>query len=339
MVKIIVDAMGGDNAPEAPILGAVEALSRDPELSVLFTGDRETVEKVLAGTSYPADRVEIRHTAEVIENEEHDPATAVRDKRDSSMVVGCALVKAKEADGMVSAGNTGALLSAATLFTGRIPGVQRPVLSVALPSGEIPTLLLDVGANMDAKSVWLVQFAKMSTIYMRKRYGLESPTVGLLNVGTEPGKGNAQAKEAYEALSAEPSVNFVGNVEAREALSGRVNVIVTDAFAGNVLLKTVEGTASYIVDLLKGGIYGSLRGKLGGLLLKPVMKTLKSKLDPSAVGGTPLLGVNGAVLKAHGNSKAPAFANAILQAKTFAESGINAEIEQSIKAKAPEATA
>ena len=332
MITILVDAMGGDHAPEAPIAGALGALQADENLAVILTGDEETIRRELAGKTYPADRLSIRHTTQVIENEEHNPAEAVRDKRDSSMVVGCTMVKNKEADGMVSAGNTGALLSAATLFTGRIPGVKRPVLSVALPAGDIPTMLLDVGANMDAKSEWLLQFAKMSSIYMRKRYQLENPTVGLLNVGTEPGKGNEQAKEAFEVLSAEPTVNFVGNVEAREALSGRTHIIVADAFAGNVLLKTIEGTAGYIVTLLKQGIYGSLRGKLGGLLLKPVMKTLKGKLDPSAVGGTPLLGINGAVLKAHGNSKADAFTNAILQARDFAASDINAEIERSLKA-------
>lgn len=332
MITILVDAMGGDNAPQAPIAGALSALEKDKDLAIILTGDEATIRAQLSGKTYPADRLSIRHTTQVIENEEHNPAEAVRDKRDSSMVVGCTMVKNKEADGMVSAGNTGALLSAATLFTGRIPGVKRPVLSVALPSGDIPTMLLDVGANMDAKSEWLLQFAKMSSIYMRKRYNIESPTVGLLNVGTEPGKGNEQAKEAFEVLSAEPSINFVGNVEAREAMSGRTNIIVTDAFAGNVLLKTIEGTAGYIVTLLKDGIYGSFRGKLGGLLLKPVMKTLKGKLDPSAVGGTPLLGVNGAVLKAHGNSKADAFANAILQARDFATSNVNAEIELSLKA-------
>ncbi len=334
MIRIAVDAMGGDHAPEAPILGALEALEKDEELQIVLTGDETLIQSVLAGKSYPAARVEIRHTTQVIENEEHNPADAVRDKRDSSMVVGCSMVKSGEADGLVSAGNTGALLSGATLFTGRLKGVQRPVLSVALPAGDIPTLLLDVGANMDAKALWMVQFARMSTIYMKKYYGLESPSIGLLNVGTEPGKGNAQAKEFFDALSAEEGLNFVGNVEAREALSGRVNIIVTDAFAGNVLLKSIEGTADYIVKLLKGGIYGSLRGKLGGLLLKPVMKTLKGKLDPSAVGGTPLLGIKGAVIKAHGNSKAPAFANAVLQCRDFIRSDINADIEKSFSEKA-----
>ncbi len=332
MITIAVDAMGGDHAPEAPVLGALEALRRDEELSVVLTGDEETIRALLKGQDYPAGRLTVRHTTQRIENEEHNPAEAVRDKRDSSMVVGCSMVKSGEVMGLVSAGNTGALLSAATLFTGRLKGVQRPVLSVALPAGDTPTLLLDVGANMDAKSLWMNQFARMSTIYMKKYYGLESPSVGLLNVGTEPGKGNAQAKEFFDELSALEGIRFIGNVEAREALSGRADIIVTDAFAGNVLLKSIEGTADYIVKLLKGGIYGSLRGKLGGLLLKPVMKTLKGKLDPSAVGGTPLLGVKGAVIKAHGNSKAAAFANAILQARDFACSDINTEIENSLNA-------
>lgn len=331
MIHIAVDAMGGDNAPWAPIRGAVAALNRDKDLKITLTGDEATVRKELEGLKYPADRLEIRHTTEVIENEEHNPADAVRDKRDSSMVVACAMVKKKEADGVVSAGNTGALLSAATLFTGRIKGIQRPVLSVELPAGDTPTMLLDVGANMDAKTVWILQFARMSRIYMQRTYGIENPKIGLLNVGTEPGKGNEQTKEFFEALSAEDGLNFIGNVEAREALSGRADIIVADAFAGNVLLKGIEGTASYMAGLLKSGIYANLRGKLGGLLLKPVMGTLKQKLDPNAVGGTPLLGIDGAVIKAHGNSKETAFTNAILRAKEFAGSGINDEIREQVK--------
>lgn len=331
MYKVIVDAMGGDHAPEAPVLGALKALEEDPQLQVILTGQQEVIEGILQGKEYDRERLEIRHAAEIIENEEHSPAEAIRDKKDSSMAVAMRMLKNEEADGMVSAGNTGALLAGATLIVGRIRGIQRPALSVALPAGDIPTLLLDVGANMDAKTSYLVQFARMSSIYMRKQYGLEKPRVGLLNVGTEPGKGNAQTKEAFEALSADPEICFSGNVEAREALSGRVDILVTDGFAGNVLLKTIEGTASYIVDLLKTEIYGSLRGKLGGLLLKPGMKKLKGKLDPSAVGGTPLLGIDGAVIKAHGNSRAAAFANAIGQCRAFVASGINEEIAAQIR--------
>lgn len=331
MVRVVVDAMGGDNAPEAPVGGALQALEKDPLLQVVLTGSKEVLERALAGKIYDRERLTLCYTSEVIENEEHSPAEAIREKKDSSMAVAMRMVKNKEADGMVSAGNTGALLAGATLVVGRIPGVQRPVLSIELPSGDTPTLLLDVGANMDAKSSYLVQFAQMSSIYMRKQYGLKQPRVGLLNVGVEPGKGNIQSKEAFEALSQHEELCFIGNVEAREALFGRADIIVTDGFAGNVLLKSIEGTAEYIVKLLKSGIFGSLRGKLGGMMLKPVMKQLKGKMDPSAIGGTPLLGIDGAVVKAHGNSKAGAFANAIKKCSDFVASGINEEIAEHIK--------
>jgi glycerol-3-phosphate acyltransferase PlsX len=331
MVTVVVDAMGGDYAPKAPVEGALQALEQNPQLQIILTGSKEALESALEGKTYDSKRLSLHYTSEVIENEEHSPAEAIREKRDSSMAVGLRMVKEKQADGMVSAGNTGALLAGGTLLVGRIPGVARPVLSIELPVGEIPTLLLDVGANMDAKTSYLVQFAQMSTIYMRKQYGLEAPKVGLLNVGVEPGKGNAQAKEAFEALQQQEGIHFIGNVEAREVLFGRADIVVTDAFAGNVLLKSIEGTAEYIVKLLKSGIYASTRGKLGGLLLKPVMKQLKGKLDPASVGGTPLLGVNGAVIKAHGNSKAGAFANAIRKCSEFASSGITAEIADKIK--------
>lgn len=331
MYTVVVDAMGGDNAPQAPVLGALEALKEDAELRVILVGRKEEVDSVLNGQTYDTERLSFRQAEEVIQNEEHSPAEAIRDKRDSSMAVALRMVKEKEADGMVSAGNTGALLAGATLIVGRIPGVQRPALSIALPSGDTPTLLLDVGANMDAKASYLDQFARMSSIYMRKQYGVERPKVGLLNVGTEEGKGNAQAKEAYEVLKQDTELCFIGNVEAREGLSGRADIIVTDGFAGNVMLKTMEGTAEYIGKLLKSGIYGSLRGKLGGALLKPVLAQFKRKMNPSAIGGTPLLGINGAVLKAHGNSKAPAFANAISRCRDFIASGINEEIAASLR--------
>ncbi len=329
--KIIVDAMGGDHAPQAPILGALQALRKDPQLQIIFTGKEEVIRQVLEGQDYPQDRVEIRHTSEVIENEEHSPAEAIRDKKDSSMVVAMYMVKNGEAQGMVSAGNTGALLAGSTLLVGRIRGVQRPALSVALPTGKTPSLLLDVGANMDSKPSYLVQFAQMSSIYMKKEYGMESPKVGLLNVGVEPGKGNALSKEVFGLLSAEEGINFIGNVEAREVLDGRADIIVTDGFAGNILLKSIEGTAGYIIKLLKSEIYKTLKTKVGGMLLKPVFSVLKGKLDPSAVGGTPLLGINGAVIKAHGNSKETAFANAITQCGRFIDSGIIEEITNNIK--------
>ena len=328
---IVVDAMGGDYAPQAPIGGALLALEQNPDLSIVLTGTKEAVEKELAGKTYDQERLTIRPTTEVVENEEHSPVEAIRKKKDSSMVVALKMVKNKEVDGFVSAGNTGAVLSGATLLVGRIRGVQRPALTVAFPTGDIPTLVLDVGANMDSKPGYLVQFARMCEIYCRKQYGIARPKVGLLNVGVEPGKGNSLVKEVYELLQKETDMNFIGNVEAREVFSGDINIVVTDGFAGNVLLKNTEGVVSFIFKKLKKEMYSNLRSKIGALLLKPAMMKLKADLDPRAVGGTPMLGVDGAVIKAHGNSNDVAVANAIKQCLHFIESGVNEEIRANLK--------
>lgn len=329
--KIVVDAMGGDYAPQAPVGGALLALSQCPELSIVLTGNEEAIRKELAGKSYDAERLTIHPTTEVVENEEHSPVEAIRKKKDSSMVVALKMLKQQEVDGFVSAGNTGAVLSGATLLVGRIAGVQRPALTVALPTGELPTLVLDVGANMDSKPGYLVQFARMCQIYFRKQYGIAQPKVGLLNVGVEPGKGNALVKEVYELLKQEEDMHFIGNVEAREVMSGDVHIVVTDGFAGNVLLKNTEGVVSFILKKMKKELYSSLRTKIGALLIKPALLALKKDLDPRAVGGTPMLGVDGAVIKAHGNSNDVAIANAVRQCLTFIDSGVNDEIRAKLK--------
>lgn len=329
--KIVVDAMGGDYAPQAPIGGALMALEQNPELSIVLTGTKEVVEKELQGKAYDQKRLTICPTTEVVENEEHSPVEAIRKKKDSSMVVALKMIKNQEAEGFVSAGNTGAVLSGATLLVGRIRGVQRPALTVAFPTGEIPTLVLDIGANMDSKPGYLLQFARMCEIYCRKLYGVQNPKVGLLNVGVEPGKGNSLVKEVYEMLKKEPNMNFVGNVEAREVFSGDIHIVVTDGFAGNVLLKNTEGVVSFIFKKLKKEMYANLRSKIGALLLKPAFKKLKEELDPRAVGGTPMLGVDGAVIKAHGNSNDVAVANAIRQCLKFIESGVNEEIRANLQ--------
>lgn len=331
--KIVVDAMGGDYAPGAPIGGALLALERFPNLHVILTGTRKVIEKELAGKTYDKERLQIHETTEVVENEEHSPAEAIRKKKDSSMVVGLKKVRAGEADGFVSAGNTGAVLSGATLLVGRIKGIMRPALTVAFPTGDIPTLVLDIGANMDSKPEWLVQFAKMCEIYCRKLYGIAKPKVGLLNVGVEPGKGNELVKQVYEMLLQEEGMNFIGNIEAREVFSGDMNIVVTDAFAGNVLLKNTEGVADFIMKKLKKELYSTFRTKIGALLAKPALMKLKADLDPRAVGGTPLLGVDGAVIKAHGNSNDEAVSNAIRQCLQFIETGVNEEIRNALGKK------
>ncbi len=337
--KIVIDGMGGDYAPQAPVNGALMALEMNPELSIVLTGTKEALEKELEGKTYDKNRLTLVYTTEVVENEEHSPVEAIRRKKDSSMVVALKMVKNKEVDGFVFAGNTGAVLSGATLLVGRIKGVQRPALTVALPSGEIPVLVLDIGANMDSKPSYLVQYAKMCEIYCRKLYGVAKPSIGLLNVGVEPGKGNALSKEVYELLMAEKEqgMNFIGNVEAREVFSGDMNIVVTDAFAGNVLLKNTEGVVSFIFKALKKAMYSNLRSKIGALLLKPALMELKGKLDPRAVGGTPLLGVDGAVIKAHGNSNDVAISNAVKQCLSFIKTEVNEEIRANLKKEPKEA--
>ncbi len=323
---IVVDAMGGDNAPEAPVQGAAAALKENPDLSLILTGREPVLRDLLAKESCDPKRLRIVHTEEVVENGEHSPAEAVRKKKDSSLAVALRMLRDGKAQGFVSAGNTGAVLSGGTLIAGRIRGILRPALTLAIPVSDPPVVLLDVGANMDCKSAYLAQFARMGSIYCRKMFGLESPRVGLLNVGTEEGKGNALTREAYPLLQNDKRIHFVGNVEAREGLLGAADILVCDAFAGNVLLKTIEGTAGYILNTLKAEIHASAKAKVGAMFLMPTLKRLKARLDPSSVGGTPLLGVNGAVIKAHGNSDARAIASAIRQCGNFIASGVNEAI-------------
>lgn len=337
MRTIIIDGMGGDYAPSGPVDGALRALKLYPELSIILTGTKEVLEKELEGKEYDKDRLTLRATSEVIENEEESPVEAIRKKKDSSMVVGLDMVKKGEADGMVSAGNTGALLAGATFVTGRIRGVGRPALTLALPMGKRPTVLLDVGANMDCKPAYLLQFARMADIYYRKLYKVERPRIGLLNVGAEEHKGNALSKETYQLLKEAKDLNFVGNCEARDVFGDDFDVVVTDAFAGNVLIKSMEGLGSFIKVKLKENLMKTIRGKIGGLFAKPAIYELKNSLDPNTVGGCPLLGVKGAVIKAHGNSKGEAFASAIGQCLKFIDTGVNDEISERLGKKTEEA--
>lgn len=329
---IVIDAMGGDYAPQGPVGGALLALKEHDNLKIVLTGTEEVIRKELEGKTYDADRLIIRPTTEVIENEEESPVEAIRKKKDSSMVVGLSMVRNKEADGIVSAGNTGAYLAGATFVVGRIKGVARPALTLGLPTaGKYPALLLDAGANMDCKPGYLMQFARMAEAYYRNLYGVKDPKIGLLNVGVESHKGNELTKAVYPMLKEAEDLNFAGNCEAREVMSGDFHIIVTDGFAGNVLVKGLEGVSSFMLNGLKEGIMSSLRGKIGGLLVKPSLAKVKSKLDPRAVGGCPLLGVKGAVIKAHGNSKEEAIASAVRQCLVFLETGVNEEIAERMK--------
>lgn len=331
-MRIAVDIMGGDNAPDAVIEGCLMALPRLlSETELLLFGDEAAIRSGLLHAEGALDRLQILPTSEVIGCDE-SPTRAIRAKRDSSLVRAVQAVADGKADCVVSAGNTGALLTAATLIIRRIAGVKRPALAPLLPTvagGHV--LLLDSGANTDCKPPYLQQFALMGAAYMTCVQGLERPRVGLLNNGAEAEKGSELTKAAYALLQQTP-VNFTGNCEARDALSGAFDVIVCDGFDGNVLLKGIEGTAGAMMTLLRQNLYATLRTKLGAALAKPAFRALKHALDYTEHGGAPLLGVRGGVIKAHGSSNAKAFSNAILQAERLVTGGVTGQIAQILAA-------
>lgn len=329
---LALDAMGGDNAPQAVVDGALMALRElDEDIVIWLFGDEKQIKDCLAGKEYPADRLVIKPASEVITCEEA-PAVAVRRKKDSSMVLAAKAVADKEADCFISAGSTGAVLSCGTLVIRRIKDVQRPALAPLIPNlrgGH--TMIIDAGANVDCKPLYLVQFAQMGSAYMELVEGVKEPYVGLLNNGEEAEKGNEQTKETYPMLQELEGIHFAGNCEARELMSGDFDVVVTDGFAGNVLLKSTEGTAKAITSMLKTELMGSLRGTIGGAIAKPAFAALKKKMDYTEVGGAPLLGVNGGVIKAHGSSNAKAFFNAVRQAEKLVRGGVTEKIAAAVQ--------
>lgn len=320
---LALDAMGGDLAPQAAIEGALEALNiLGTDVTIHLYGLKEEIEKTLAGKSYPQDRLAVRDCRETIGCDEA-PAVAVRRKKDSSLVRAARAVADKEADCFISAGSTGAVLSAGTLIVRRIKGVQRPALGTMIPNLQGGhTFLIDCGANVDSKSSYLVQFAMMGSVYVRMLTGKDSPVVGLLNNGAEEEKGNELTKETYQLLKVRKDINFGGNCEARELMSGDYDVVVTDGFAGNVLLKGTEGAAKAIGAMLKTELMSSIRGTIGAAIAKPALNALKKRMDYKEVGGAPLLGVNGGVIKAHGSSDAKAFMNALRQAEKLVRTDV-----------------
>ncbi|MCI8469138.1 MAG: phosphate acyltransferase PlsX [Eggerthellaceae bacterium] len=315
-VTIAVDAVGGDAGPEVVLAGAARALADDPDLTLVLCGPADVVEPFAASH----ERAVAQPCTEVIAMGEH-PASAVRRKKDSSIVVGCRLVRDGAAQGFFSAGSTGACLAAGTLVMGRIRGVKRPALAQVLPAYAKPTLLLDVGANADCKPEYLLQFAQMGAAYMRELMGVAEPRVGLLNIGEEDEKGS-EAAQAANALLREELPGFAGNAEGRDLLSGEFDVIVTDGFTGNVALKTIEGTSKVLFSYVKDALMGSLSGKLGALLVKGDLAALKAKVSPDTYGGSPLLGVKGACVVGHGSSNELAVRNGIAVAATTVRSHV-----------------
>ena len=325
-VTISVDALGGDHAPQVVLEGVEAALAEDAGLSVILCGPAKVVEPFAASH----ERCEAHATTEEIGMAEH-PANAVRKKKDSSIVVGCRLVKEGEADGFFSAGSTGACLAAGTLVIGRIKGISRPALATLVPSPVAPVVLCDVGANADCKPEYLVQFAKMASIYARRIVGIENPRVGLLNIGEEEEKGSAFTQQAH-ALLKEELPNFAGNAEGRDVLAGAFDVVVCDGFTGNVCLKTIEGTAKVLFGELKKVMTANLPSKLAALTLKGGLKQLKGRIDPDAAGGAPLLGCKGACIVGHGSSNARAIKNGVLASAAYVRSGVSDDIAEAVGA-------
>ena len=328
-VRVVVDAMGGDNAPEEIVKGAVEAAASREDIQIIFTGREEVIKQELAKYEYPADRVSIVNATEVIETAE-PPVNAIRKKKDSSIVVGMNLVKKKEADAFVSSGSTGAVLVGGQVIVGRIKGVERPPLAPLIPTKTGVALLVDCGANVDARPSHLVQFAKMGSLFMENVVGVKNPRVGIVNIGAEEEKGNALVKETFPLLKACKDINFIGSVEARDIPAGVCDVIVCEAFVGNVILKLYEGTGSVFLSMIKQGMMGSLRSKIGALLVKPALKKTMKSFDASEYGGAPLLGLNGLVVKSHGSSKAKEIRNSVIQCAQFTQEGITEKIREHI---------
>lgn len=327
---VALDAMGGDNAPKEMIKGAVQALEKTDAVQVLLVGKEDVIRAELAQYTYDKARIEVVNATEVIETAE-PPVNAIRRKKDSSIVVGMKLVKEGQADAFVSAGSSGAVLVGGQVIVGRIKGVERPPLAPLIPTEKGVSLLVDCGANVDARSSHLVQFAKMGSIYMEHVVGIKNPKVGIVNIGAEEEKGNALVKETFPLLKGEKNINFIGSVEAREIPHGQADVIVCEAFAGNIILKLFEGVGSVLISEIKKGMMGSLRSKIGALLVKPALKKALKSFDSSEYGGAPLLGLNGLVVKTHGSSTAKEICNTIIQCVTFKEQKINEKIKESIQ--------
>ncbi len=323
-MKIIIDAMGGDHAPAAPVEAGARA-TRELGVDIVLVGKRDVIERELAKYQFDKNRLEIVHADEVITNHE-EPAKAVRAKKNASVVVAGRLLKEGKGDAMLSMGNTGALLATGLLIVGRSKGVSRPALATLLPTDKGPKLLIDAGANTNCKDINLVQFAVMGSIYMKNVLDIDRPRVGLMSNGEEEGKGDALTKETYPLLQ-RAGLNFIGNIEGRDVMEGNADVITCDGFVGNVILKTVEGMGSVISKKVKGLFLKNMFTKIGSLFVAGGLKEFKKMMDYREYGGAPLLGVKKPVIKGHGSSDAKAAFSAIIQAKKFVETNVIQNIE------------
>ena len=331
ITRVALDAMGGDNAPREIVKGAVEAVRKRKDIKVLLTGKEDVIRKELSAYTYPEEQIEIVNATEVIETAE-PPVKAIRGKKDSSIVVAMKMVKKGEADAFVSAGSSGAVLVGGQVLVGRIKGVERPPLAPLIPTLKGVSLLIDCGANVDARPSHLVQFAKMGSIYMESVMGKKNPTVGIVNIGAEEEKGNALVKETFPLLKECPDINFIGSVEARDIPYGAADVIVCEAFVGNVILKMYEGVAGALMGMVKETMMSSLKTKIGVLLIKNELKQTLKDFDASDYGGAPMLGLKGLVVKSHGSSNAKEFKQSILQCIAFKQQNISGRIAASITA-------
>ncbi len=329
LIHVAVDAMGGDNAPAEIVKGAVEALAADERLFIHLVGRESAVREELAKYTYDEIRLDLVHAEEVIEMAE-PPVMAVRRKKESSLVKCMYLVKNGTCDALVTAGSTGAFLVGGQIIVGRIKGVERPPLAPLIPTTKGVSLLLDCGANVDARPSNLVQFAKMGSIYMESVLGIQNPRVGIVNIGAEEEKGNALVKETFPLLKATPEINFIGSVEARDIPHGAADVIVCEAFTGNVVLKMYEGVSTALLKQVKDALMSTTRSKLGALLIKPALKKVVKSFGTEEYGGAPLLGLNGLVVKTHGSSSSVAIRNSILQCIKFTDQKIIEKIRTQI---------
>ncbi len=328
-VNVAVDAMGGDNAPLEIVKGAVEAVNESTHVKVYLAGQEAQINAELAKYTYNKDQVEVVPASEVIDMAE-PPVMAIRRKKDSSMVKALNLVKDGSCDAFVSAGSTGATLVGGQVIVGRIKGVERPPLAPLIPTADGCALLIDCGANVDARPSHLVQFAKMGSVYMESVMGVKNSRVAIVNIGAEEEKGNALVKETFPLLKNCPDINFTGSIEARDIPAGMADVIVCEAFVGNVILKMYEGVGGILIKKVKEGMMTTLRSKIGALLVKPALKQTLKAFDLEQYGGAPMLGLNGLVVKTHGSSKAVEIKNSILQCITFTEQNINQKIKEKI---------